>query len=82
MLVKFCYLRNRKEKHEGVKRHRAEAKEAIDLQDYLSTIPKLTPEQLNTEIKNLEKKIFKEHLWFFAIRSLAFKCHATFRTNN
>lgn len=38
MLVKFCYLRNRKEKHEGVKRHRAKAKEAIDLQDYLSTI--------------------------------------------
>jgi hypothetical protein len=34
MLVKFCYLRNRKEKHEGVKRHRAEAKEAIDLQDF------------------------------------------------
>lgn len=73
MLVKFFYLRNRKEKHEGVKRHRAEAKEAIDLQDYLSTIKKLTPEQLNTEIKNLEIKIF--NCGFFAIRSLAFKCH-------
>ena len=77
MLVKFCYLKNRKEKHEGVKRHRAEAKEAIDLQDYLSTMIKLTPEQLNTEIKNLEIKIFKEKntCGFFAIRSLAFKCH-------
>jgi hypothetical protein len=31
----------------------------------ISTIQKLTPEQLNTEIKNLEIKIFKEHLWFF-----------------
>jgi hypothetical protein len=77
MLVKFCYLRNRKEKHEGVKRHRAEAKEAIDLQDYLSTIPKLTPEQLNTEIKNLEIKIFKEHFWFFCNKK--FGVHATFK---
>jgi hypothetical protein len=77
MLVKFFYLKNRKEKHEGVKRHRAEAKEAIDLQDYLSTMKKLTPEQLNTEIK-----IFKEHLWFFCNKKFGVQMPLLEQTTN
>jgi hypothetical protein len=77
MLVKFCYLKNRKEKNEGVKRHRAEAKEAIDLQDYLSTMKKLTPEKLNTEIK-----IFKEHLWFFCNKKFGVQMPLLEQTTN
>lgn len=73
MLVKFCYLKNRKEKHEGVKRHRAEAKEAIDLQDYLSTIKKLTPEQF---------QIFKEHLWFFCNKKFGVQMPLLEQTTN
>jgi hypothetical protein len=43
----------------------------------ISTIQKLTPEQLNTEIKNLEIKIFKEHLWFFCNKKFGVQmpCH-------